>query len=162
MSYDSYCGLYCGACEVLHANLKGLVEMKAKEWNVSPEDIKCNGCKSGIISVYCRKCEIRNCSRSKNLEYCFQCKDYPCNMLIKFRNDGYAHHSVILYNLNMIREKGIGSWLEYQEQRWKCPDCGEIYTWYDRECFNCGNSLVSCEDEKKIRDSFSPRKRKRM
>jgi len=38
--YDTYCGLYCGACEILLANEKGSVEALAQAWNRDPESLR--------------------------------------------------------------------------------------------------------------------------
>ena len=37
--YDTYCGLYCGSCEVFLANRKGLVDELAREWEMNPADL---------------------------------------------------------------------------------------------------------------------------
>jgi len=31
------------------------------------------------------------------VDYCFQCKDFPCDKLINFKNDKYEHHSIVLH-----------------------------------------------------------------
>lgn len=41
--YDSYYGLYCGACENLLVSEKGEVELAAKGWNDQPAEISCFG-----------------------------------------------------------------------------------------------------------------------
>lgn len=149
MRYDSYCGLYCGACEVLLLGEKGLLEEKAGEWKRKPEDLRCQGCKSDVISVYCRNCDIKMCAEGRGVEYCFECPDFPCPVLKEFRNDEYAHHSVVFHNLNLIREQGLESWLKAQEKRWSCPECGEKFSWYDKKCSRCGARIINCRDEEK-------------
>ena len=39
--YDAYCGLYCGACEILLMNELGKIEEKAMEWNMNINDAIC-------------------------------------------------------------------------------------------------------------------------
>lgn len=155
MRYDSYCGLYCGACEVLLANERGLLEEKAKKWKVKAEEIKCNGCKSDVLSKYCLDCKIKSCAESKNLDYCFQCPDYPCRTLKRFKNDRYAHHSIVFHNLNFIRENGIDAWIRNQETRWSCSECGMRFSWYDTKCSSCGKPVKNCKDDEKEIASIS-------
>lgn len=146
---DTYCGLYCGACSVFIANKKGIVEERAKEWEMNPEDLKCHGCKTEITAVYCKDCDIRQCAENNNIEFCFECGDYPCNRLREFRNDEWPHHSVVLQNLETIQKKGVQEWVKEQEIRWSCPECGTLFAWYDEVCKKCGNTLYNCKDEEK-------------
>lgn len=149
--YDTYCGLYCGACDVLIANKNGNVEKLAKAWNMKPEKLRCHGCKTEIISSFCATCDIKKCAEKENkkVDFCFQCAEYPCARLVEFKNDKYPHHSVVLKNLDIIHDKGIDKWLEEQNSRWSCPNCGTKFSWYDKVCQNCGEKLYSCEDEEK-------------
>ncbi|MGB2698538.1 MAG: DUF3795 domain-containing protein, partial [Candidatus Zixiibacteriota bacterium] len=145
--YDIYCGLYCGACAVLLANEKGEVEKKAKEWRMKPEELKCHGCKTETIATFCVTCELKKCAEDKNVDYCFQCAEYPCARLLEFKNDKHPHHSIVLKNLKFISEKGRDRWLKEQKARWSCPKCGAKFSWYDKTCQNCGEKLYNCEDE---------------
>lgn len=147
--YDTYCGLYCGACDVFIANEKGTLEESAKEWDMKPEDLMCHGCKSGTNAVYCRTCDIKKCAESKEVEFCYQCEEYPCTLLVEFRNDEHPHHSVVLKNQEIIKEKGVQKWLEEQEKRWTCPECGTQFAWYDTVCKKCQSALYDCRAEDK-------------
>ncbi|MBU1660900.1 MAG: DUF3795 domain-containing protein, partial [Chloroflexi bacterium] len=95
-SYDTFCGLYCGACDIIQANKSGTVEILAQTWGMEPEQLLCRGCKSEVNAVYCIDCGIKACAKNRKVEYCFQCDDYPCTRLVDFRNDDYAHHSIVL------------------------------------------------------------------
>lgn len=147
--YDTYCGLYCGACEVLIANKNGEVEKLAKAWNMKTKELRCHGCKTETTASFCATCDVKKCAENKKVDFCFQCNEYPCARLVEFKNDKYPHHSVVLKNLDSIREKGINKWLEEQETRWSCPGCGMKFSWYDKVCKKCGEKLYSCEDEEK-------------
>lgn len=145
--YDSYCGLYCGACEILFMNELGNIEEKAKEWKMSINDVKCSGCKTTQNSIYCIDCDIKLCAESRNVEFCNECSSFPCSRILNFRNDKYPHHSVVFKNLKTIKEKGLDYWLKEQKKRWKCAKCGSRFTWYDETCKNCGETLYNCENE---------------
>jgi hypothetical protein len=126
--YDTFCGLYCGACDVLQANKSGTVEALAQAWGKESEQLRCRGCKSKINAVYCKDCDIRLCAENKDIAYCFQCDDYPCARLAAFRNDDCAHHSIVLQNLSRLCRQGLERWLEDQRARWACPNCGAEFT----------------------------------
>ena len=145
--YDTYCGLYCGACHALRATEEERVEQQAKEWGRDPEEIRCHGCKSDVLSGYCRTCEITACAVSKGIEFCYQCTDYPCDRLITFRDDDWPHHSAITRNLAELERLGHAEWLAAQAARWRCPACGRKTSWYDETCRACGAEVVSSRGE---------------
>lgn len=147
--YDAPCGIYCGACETLHAFREDRVEEHAKLAQMEPDDVKCAGCKTEQIADYCIGCHFRDCTRDKGIEFCFECEDFPCERLAAFRNDKWPHHSSVLKNLEAIRERGLDAWLEEQAKRWSCPECGEAFSWYRRNCRNCGAALYDCRAEDK-------------
>jgi predicted RNA-binding Zn-ribbon protein involved in translation (DUF1610 family) len=145
--YDTFCGLYCGACDVLQANSAGTYEALARAWGMESDGLRCHGCKSEVNAVYCLDCDIKACAESKGIEFCFECVDYPCQRLVSFRNDQHAHHSIVLQNLGEIRKLGTEAWLAGQRVRWSCPECGNPFTWYDERCKTCGTELYNCEHE---------------
>lgn len=147
--YDTYCGLYCGACAVLIANREGTLKESSQKWDTDPEDLKCHGCKTETNAVYCKTCDIKQCAENKQIDFCFQCAEYPCTRLVEFRNDEFPHHSVIFRNLEIIQKKGAKKWLEEQKLRWSCPECGTKFAWYDETCKKCGTKLYNCREEDK-------------
>jgi hypothetical protein len=145
--YDTYCGLYCGACPVLVANETGQLAETARKWDMKPEELVCGGCKSGVECVYCRSCRLKACAQDKQIESCVECAEYPCLQLIDFRNDSHPHHSAVLGNLSRIRKIGVRNWLTEQKTRWSCSMCGTRFTWYDETCAQCGSRLYNCRSE---------------
>ena len=155
--YDTFCGLYCGACDVLQANKRGTVEALAQAWGMEPAALRCQGCKSQINAVYCVNCDIKTCAEGRRVDFCFQCNEYPCEHLVEFRSDEHAHHSIVLQNLGQIRRLGVKRWLAQQRARWSCPHCASEFTWYDKACSTCGSATYSCkEEEGRIVDEFTP------
>ena len=147
--YDTYCGLYCGACPALVANEAEQVPETARRWDIKPGEPLCNGCKSGVESVYCQDCQIRQCAQDKQIEFCVECDEYPCQQMIDFRNDSHPHHSAVLVNLSRIQKIGVRNWLTEQKSRWSCPECGTRFTWYDETCEQCRSKLYNCQSEDK-------------
>jgi len=109
--YDSYCGIYCGACDTLLANEQGGVIALAREWKRTVDELRCGGCRSSVNSVFCRNCEMRRCARTRRIQFCYECADFPCTRLVSFRNDQHPHHSAVLKNLDDIRANGLACWL---------------------------------------------------
>ena len=141
------CGLYCGACSTyiarkrgdevaLNAVAKRIAEYRG--WTIKPEkDLVCAGCLSSQLAIFCLRCAIRDCAFEKGITYCAQCSDFPCQIIIDFNNDGRPHHSEVLANVRRQQEMGIDAWLDEQEKRWRCPDCGCSIEWYDTKCPQC-------------------------
>jgi len=42
-------------------------------------------------------------------------------------------------NLIELKEKGMEKFLEAQEQKYKCPQCGDVISVHDRKCYACGH-----------------------
>lgn len=136
---DGYCGLYCGACPRFLASENDTLEQLAAEKNTTPDLIRCHGCKSAVVSGWCAICNLKQCARSKGLEFCDDCDQYPCADLQGFINDlNYPYHSLVPQDLQTIRQKGLDAWLREQNVRWRCPACGTKYSWHTTTCPTCG------------------------
>jgi hypothetical protein len=156
---DSYCGLYCGACDVQLACRRAEEQGLQPSWEgvrfplkgrFAAAPVVCHGCKSDVVFRGCASCPVRKCARSMpGIETCLDCRRYPCLrhwvMKVVRRITGLErklpHLSVIPGNLAVIREKGVRAWLEEQKQRWNCPSCQTGFSWYQRECSVCGRAL---------------------
>jgi hypothetical protein len=92
VSEIAYCGLDCSVCPALRAlkfDDEALRRQTALAWSqlyqtkISPEQIACQGCRSdqGVLFAHCGDCAVRACARSKGLDTCAACQDYPCREL---------------------------------------------------------------------------------
>jgi hypothetical protein len=157
----SYCGLYCGACEIVAAYKKELETGIKAKWedlpaqlrnNINPAPLICRGCRTDSLYEGCRRCGIRACASDKKIEACIMCSEYPCH-LVKERiqtverfKDALPHCKVMFKNLDTLKEKGLNYWLEEQRKKWSCPGCGAPFTWYQEKCTKCGRELTSIKD----------------
>ncbi|MBN2378206.1 DUF3795 domain-containing protein [candidate division WOR-3 bacterium] len=148
--YDTYCGLYCGACPILMANERedtSWLEATASQWKIKPEDLRCRGCKTEVTAAFCADCKMRVCARQKGFEFCSECSDCPCEIVSSFRNDDAPHHSVIIKNLERIKEIGKEKWLAEQKERWACKECGVRFGWFTEKCSKCGAEAYNAKAE---------------
>lgn len=154
---DSYCGLYCGACEILHAYTHSLHTGETPKWDDLPEvfrenitqaEIKCYGCKSDTVFVGCSKCEIRACAKKRGVDYCIHCTDFPCTIITTMKerltkiSAFLPHTKSIIANLEIIKEIGSHRWLQKEKEKWTCKKCGAPTTWYQKKCTRCNNEIT--------------------
>jgi hypothetical protein len=112
---------------------------------VPKEELFCGGCKSDNIYAGCKACGIRRCAREKDVKHCIDCADYPCKSYKTWQKTAklLPHLHGAADNLNNIKLDGVDNWLNVQEKRWSCPDCGTSFSWYATACYTCGQSLAS-------------------
>lgn len=123
--FDSYCGIYCGACS-------------------TPG---CNGCKIMNENHWSPDCKFIQCAQSKNVDACPLCDQYPCDNIMEFEKDKHVHHKTVVPNGKRIKEIGLEAWLEEQKERWTCEQCGKGFTWFDDKCKSCGTEVFSANKE---------------
>ncbi len=133
------CGLYCGVCAIYIAHrddnqkfkerlvnvYKGEVPGKGKLQNsetLSVEDIQCGGCLSDNPFIYCKRCEIRDCTKEKGYTGCHECDEFPCQYIEDFPMA--VGKRVILRAIPYWREVGTEKWIQDEETRYICPECG--------------------------------------
>jgi len=144
------CGLYCGVCAIYMAHKDNNVKFKEaiarsnvyKAFVNTIDDVKCSGCQSEDINEifgYCRKCKIRDCVQEKGFEACHECKDVPCKWLKKFPIP--VGRKVIMRALPYWKENGTQKWIEYEENRYKCPECGNSLYRGSIKCNKCKINL---------------------
>jgi len=142
------CGLYCGVCAIHiadrdnNAKFKEILVDVYKPFSKTIEDIKCKGCLSESnddIFGYCKMCPIRDCVRSKAFESCYQCNDFPCNFIDKFPVP--VGKKVILRAIPQWKELGTEKWVEAEEKRYHCPECGNPLFRGAKRCNKCKNPV---------------------
>ncbi len=144
------CGLYCGACDHYRAFAGGsehlLKRDKFKVENI--DEVSCRGCHSDKLTKHCNECKMRLCAKSKDILHCGLCSDYPCDLIKTFHSDGYRwegakHRGDIFKNIEELKKSSADRWLEVQNETWSCKKCGYKFTFYEKECHKCGETLDS-------------------
>lgn len=134
------CGLYCGVCAVLIADRDDNEKFKNKLLGVyglsSTDQVRCKGCRSDDRFILCEACPIRQCCDDKGIEGCHQCDEWPCGYIEDF---GYpVGKKVMLRAIPTWREHGTEKWVEMEEERYHCPECGYVLFRGARRCRSCG------------------------
>jgi hypothetical protein len=121
------CGMNCGIC------IGHLRERKP-----------CGGCFKNNDEnkpKVCRSCSIVNCEYLAETEsgFCYDCKKYPCTRL-KNLDKRYRtkYRMSMIDNLEYIEKWGLLKFVESEQNRWKCRECGEIICVHRTSCFKCG------------------------
>ena len=129
------CGMNCGICS-------GYLAYK--------HDVK----SKGIRMPYCPGCRPRDkkCAFLKKkcdlllsgkVQYCYECSDHPCERLNHIDNRYRSLYRMsMIENLEFIRNNGISQFLEKEEERWKCPNCGGVICCHNGICFDCGLDIL--------------------
>lgn len=111
------------------------------------EKNQCKGCNSDIeaMPIICQRCIIRNCEVIKNNEsgFCYECDKYPCRRL-KDLDKRYRtkYNMSMLENLQNIKEKGVDEFIQSEEERWKCPQCGNLLCVHRNSCQKCNYVII--------------------
>lgn len=135
------CGMNCGVCS-------GYLAFK--------NDVR----SKGIRMPYCAGCRPRDkqCAflkkrcdllMSGRIQYCYECDDFPCRNLQHIdKRYRTSYRMSMIENLEYIKREGIEAFLEKEEEKWKCPECGAVICCHNGICFSCG--LEKLRSKKKL------------
>ena len=154
--FASPCGLYCGVCAIYIAHRdnnqklkEGLVRLYQggtagkgilpNSEKLTTEDIRCNGCLSDVRFLHCQQCEIRKCSQEKGYTGCHECDDFPCQHIEHFPMT--VGKKVILRSVPYRRKFGTEKWIQDEEARYICPECGNKVFRGVIKCNQCKTNL---------------------
>jgi hypothetical protein len=131
------CGLHCGSCfafsegeicklsKELKGNLGDFCAYAKRFANLLNEPLflkyqefnemlgylasgKCRGCRKEKCAIF-KDCNVRECSENKQVDYCFQCSEFPCN------NTGFDEHLQKRWKLINCKMKECGVEEYYNE-----------------------------------------------
>jgi hypothetical protein len=150
------CGLYCGVCAIYMAHRDNNRKFKERLLNLyqggvsgkgalpnsedlTIDDIQCGGCLSEERFMHCQQCPIRDCTKEKGYTGCHQCDEFPCRHIEEFPMT--VGKKVILRAIPHWREVGTERWIQDEEARYTCPDCGNKVFRGARKCNKCKSRL---------------------
>ncbi len=113
------CGLDCFNCPLYIAGTNDdFRKQVAEKMGIPFEKAQCKGCRNekGIIRAIGNKepCKTYECIKEKNLSFCFECSDFPCNNLHPFvpRTADIEPNNIKVFNLCLIKKMGLEKWAE--------------------------------------------------
>ena len=136
-----------------------------KEQLIAPCGMNCSLCvsyqfmkndfnKQGFHKKYCPGCVPRgkNCTHIGHkcrllakgaVRFCYECSDFPC-IILKALDKRYRskYHMSMIENLVFIRENGMERFLEKEETKWSCPECGGTICCHNGLCLNCNIEIL--------------------
>jgi len=144
------CGIYCGTCPSYLAPRIGdaqQIKVVAERHGIMEEEVACDGCLSNKVMKTCRIClpGFRGCSAEHGVTWCFECAEFPCDRLARFRGahmkDGISHHEHVIEDLTAMKERGIREWVKSQQEEAQCSQCGATNYWFARLCRQCSSTI---------------------
>ena len=93
----------------------------------------CKGCRNenGTIKFLnmTEPCNVYKCITEKNIKFCYECDDFPCDHLHPFADKaGMVPHNTKVFNLCLIKKMGLEEWAKekaknvketYYNEKWK-------------------------------------------
>ncbi len=140
-SLAAVCGLNCTACTLYIATREDPKRLKdlATRFQMPEGEIKCYGCRSEKRGPYCESCEMSACAADRNIDFCSECKDYPCDALKQFQSER-PHRIELWDDQERINRIGYSQWLEESKSNYSCIGCKTINSAYDLACRKCGRT----------------------
>lgn len=138
----SVCGLFCKGCGVYistQENNQENLQRLAARMNIPVEEMPCNGCRTEVRTAFCKNCHMIKCAKEKGVDFCGECKDYPCAEIKDFQSK-MPHRVELWKSLDRIKEIGWEKWYIEMVDYYSCKECGTINGWYDFKCRSCGNT----------------------
>jgi hypothetical protein len=124
------CGMNCGVCS-------SYLAMKNDVMSKGVKVRYCAGCRPrrNMLCGFSKRCELL---KKKQVKYCYECSKFPCEN-VESMNKRYSKHFHMsqIENLNYIKENGVEKFLEKEEERWKCPECGGVISCHNGICYGC-------------------------
>ena len=109
------CGLPCFECFLYFAQFdQKMAEAIASVLNLSPEKVKCKGCRAegGKCAHHPMECRVYKCIGKTDMKTCAECKNFPCEYLHPYSDQAMKPHNTKVFNLFRIKRAGIEKWAE--------------------------------------------------
>lgn len=111
------CGLACFICSIYEDNLTSdLARTLHEALNVPKEEIPCKGCRQQEgkhFHLPPEGCTTPDCVKSKGVELCCNCGDFPCALLAPTADGAVDYpHNIKVYTLGRIKRVGLERWTE--------------------------------------------------
>jgi hypothetical protein len=110
------CGIYCGECEAHKAkDDPALMEYMKSSKVLKTELLPCPGCRTvkGKCLAVDGTCETYACANEHAVDFCFECKEFPCAKLNPAADRAERlPHNIKLFSLCCIQHQGLARFVE--------------------------------------------------
>jgi hypothetical protein len=109
------CGIDCFNCEVYEKNCTDQIkDMLAEAMKIDREKVPCAGCRAqNGCRLHWNECATLDCVKEKGVDFCFECGEFPCQMLAPSRESAERYpHNMKVYNLCRMKLLGIDKWAD--------------------------------------------------
>lgn len=109
------CGIDCGICELHTCGHDHELFIKLTSKGMPKEKLPCDGCRSvaGNCPVIGGVCETYKCISEKNVKFCYDCDEFPCEKLHPAANGaGVLPHNIKVFSLCTIKRIGLDAFVE--------------------------------------------------
>ncbi len=123
------CGMNCGICRAYLAYTHHVPTKKSKVTH-------CAGCLGRAKNCYIK----RGCSklRKNEIQSCSQCDTIPCEQLAHLDKRYRERYGMsMVENLKELKTMGMSEFLKNQQNKFRCPNCGDVVSVHDRKCYSC-------------------------
>jgi hypothetical protein len=122
------CGMNCALCRAYTRDKKS-----------------CYGCRDvkGVKLKTRVTCRIKNCEklRQGKVRYCFSCDKFPCESLNRLDKRYRTKYGMsMIGNLVHMKKFGIRHFIRNENERWTCPECGNLICVHKLQCLFCGHT----------------------
>ncbi len=134
------CGMNCSVCSRYLArkydvNRKGLSMPYCA--GCRPRDKKC---------AFQKRCDLL---RNNKVRFCFECSSFPCGNLEPLDARYQKHyHTSFIENLTLIKQHSLAAFMERENAKWLCVQCGAALCCHNGICYNC--SVDRLQTRKKL------------
>ncbi len=149
------CGLFCPACTIFIGSMEDEARLArlSERFGRQTKEMECHGCRSDKLGLFCRNyCKMIKCAADKNIDFCVECKEYPCAELKEFQAK-MPHRIELWDSLERIKAAGYKVWYSEMIEHYSCPKCHTINSAYDLACRTCG-ATPSCNYVKLHKDEI--------
>ena len=104
------CGIDCGNCALYMCRHDAGTMDRLIARGIPKEKLPCEGCRSvaGDCPVIPEKCETYVCALQKDVEFCFECAEFPCSKLCPSADRAdVLPHNLKIFNLCTIERAGV-------------------------------------------------------
>lgn len=123
------CGMNCSVCS----------RYLAHRYDVQSIGVKipyCTGCRPrGKKCAFQKRCDLL---KKDGVRFCYECSSFPCENVQRLDARYQKHYRTsFIENLTFIKEHSLGAFVERENAKWRCAQCGALLSCHNGICFNC-------------------------